>query len=157
MSHSKETVPLTITTLCAEATLPLRHQLLRPHQGIEQCRYPGDEEAQTRHFGARYGEQEAGIVSIYHVPCPNFSGQQGWQLRALTTLPELRQRGIGRSLLETAVTYAQAQGADLVWCNARIAALDFYQHNGFITMGEPIEITDIGPHYLMVRQIEPSQ
>ena len=34
-----------------EDTYALRHQILRPHQTIDQCRYPGDFDELTAHLG----------------------------------------------------------------------------------------------------------
>lgn len=146
-----------VVVLTAEETLPLRHRLLRPHQGLEQCRYPGDEAAETRHFGLRVDGSLAGIVSLYQVGCESLNAPDGrhdswhdrWQLCAMATRPELRHRGLGRRLLEAALAHAWENGAGLVWCNAREEAAGFYQRCGFAVHGQRFHIPDIGPHFLM--------
>jgi hypothetical protein len=37
----------------------------------------------------------------------------------------------------------------ILWCKARIKAVDFYRRNGWITVGEEFEIANFGPHYHM--------
>ena len=46
---------------------------------------------------------------------------------------------------ELRVRYA----ANLLWCSARVVALDFYKHLGLQTVGSEFEIEGIGPHYVM--------
>jgi [ribosomal protein S18]-alanine N-acetyltransferase len=52
--------------------------------------------------------------------------------------PAARRRGVGRRLLEAAVSYCRSRGARLVWLRARRgnrAARAFYRHCGFVTVG----------------------
>jgi hypothetical protein len=50
-----------------EDTYALRHQILRPHQTIDQCRYPGDFDELTAHLGIFEADELVGILSIYKV------------------------------------------------------------------------------------------
>ena len=58
-----------------------------------------------------------------------------------------------RNLIKTAFLELKSIGADFLWCNARIAALDFYESVGFKTKGELFDIEIIGPHYYMYKEI----
>ena len=42
----------------------------------------------------------------------------------------------------------------LLWCNARIKAVPFYQSVGFQEIGDLFDIKDIGPHYYMYKRIK---
>ena len=41
----------------------------------------------------------------------------------------------------------------MVWCNARINAVAFYKKEGFKIIGDEFEIPDIGPHFLMAKNL----
>ena len=43
---------------------------------------------------------------------------------------------------------------DMVWCNARLVAVDFYKSSGFKITGEIFDIVEIGPHYYMYKEID---
>lgn len=45
--------------------------------------------------------------------------------------------------------HVEARGGGLLWCNARLTAVGFYQRGGFETLGEPWEEPLIGPHVAM--------
>ena len=44
-------------------------------------------------------------------------------------------------------------GGDLIWCRARLVAIDFYQSIGFLKIGPIYEIEGIGPHYTMYKYL----
>ena len=41
----------------------------------------------------------------------------------------------------------------LLWCNARLIAVEFYKKLGLQTIGKEFDISDIGPHYLMYKKM----
>jgi predicted GNAT family N-acyltransferase len=45
------------------------------------------------------------------------------------------------------------RGSDMVWCNARLIAVDFYRSLGFKISGDLFNIDGIGPHYYMYKKI----
>lgn len=80
---------------------------------------------------------------------PGLKPGQGWHLRGMATLDEVRGTGAGSALLRTALTHAVLAGAGAVWCKARTSVADFYRKHGFQTLGEEFEIPGIGPHSFM--------
>ena len=84
---------------------------------------------------------------------PGRSDAGVWRLRGMATTPEVRGQGFGRALLENCFAHIRARGGTLLWCNARVVALAFYEHLGFVAEGEEFEIVPIGPHYVMTRQL----
>ncbi len=42
---------------------------------------------------------------------------------------------------------------DILWCNARLLAVNFYKSVGFKIIGELFDIEAIGPHYYMYKEI----
>ena len=71
----------------------------------------------------------------------------------MATLPDVCGKGHGRDLLEACYEHIRRHNGNLLWCNARIIALDFYQRMGLQTIGPEFEIEDIGPHYVMWRVV----
>ena len=41
----------------------------------------------------------------------------------------------------------------MLWCNARLVAVEFYKYNGFKIIGNLFDIAGIGPHYYMYKKI----
>ena len=47
----------------------------------------------------------------------------------------------------------QKLGCDLLWCKARLVAIDFYESLGVIKNGPIYEIEGIGPHFTMYKHL----
>ncbi|MBR9812697.1 GNAT family N-acetyltransferase [bacterium] len=142
----------------AEQVWPLRHKLLRPHQALEESRYPGDEHRDAGHFAAFAGRKMVGITSVFHEAHPDIddrSGEQQWRLRGMATAEAVRGTGAGGALLLAGIDHVVTRHGKVLWCNARTPAVGFYERHGFTVIGEEFEIDPIGPHYLM--RYSPSQ
>jgi predicted GNAT family N-acyltransferase len=55
--------------------------------------------------------------------------------------------------LQKAVQILKEKSNNILWCNARIAAVDFYKKHGFQTFGEKFDILYVGEHYVMLKEI----
>ena len=131
----------------------LRHALLRPFEPPEKIVYSGDDEPDTLHAGAFEGEAFVGIASVCREPMAGSPDSGQWRLRGMATVPAVRGRGAGRALLTACFDHIRARGGSLLWCNARVVALGFYTHLGFVAQGEEFQIVPIGPHYVMTRRL----
>jgi predicted GNAT family N-acyltransferase len=136
-------------------TRPLRHRVLRPHQRLEEVGLPGDDKADSGHFAAfdDLGEIIATGVVIREAPPWSPDLAPAWRLRGMATAEGRRGEGIGRAVLDAAVAHVADHGGGLLWCTARLPAVEFYRHAGFETQGEPWEEHVIGPHVAMVRPV----
>jgi ribosomal protein S18 acetylase RimI-like enzyme len=66
--------------------------------------------------------------------------------------PAQRGRGVGAVLLDAGLRRVIAEGADVVWANARDTALAFYRRHGFAVAGDGFVDTTTGlPHHRIVR------
>jgi predicted GNAT family N-acyltransferase len=151
-------VQTTVRSITAAETRPLRQEILRPHQRIEDLVYDGDHAPETKHFGAFQERNLVGIASIYcDPPGPTGSAPRDrsrcFRLRGMAVRPELRGTGIGGLLLEACLAHIRKQGGAYFWCNARLTAQRFYENHGFIARGEVFELPGIGPHVFMERVI----
>lgn len=134
-------------------TWSLRLAVLRPNRPLEAAEFPGDDLPTTKHFGAFRNGQIAGIVSLFAVEMPEHPGEPAWQLRGMATAPTVRGQGCGRVLVLECLAYARARRVRILWFNARIGAVGFYEKLGFEVIGEEFEIPDVGPHFRMWRRL----
>ena len=146
-----------IRALAPEETLPLRSELLRPGQPIEESIYPGDDNAATQHWGAFVQNELVAIASLYPEPLPASAAHlapaktQCWRLRGMAVDPRFQGQGHGRQLLEHCLRAVAEQGGEVLWCNARSTAVGFYRGAGLETVGEEFIIPGVGAHYVMWR------
>lgn len=134
-------------------TRRLRRIVLRPHQQEEELFFAGDDDEKSKHFAAYLDGEMMGIVSLYFQP-QDWTPANAWQFRGMAILPEHQGKGLGKKLLDHAIRYAKEQGGEMIWCKARISALDFYHAMGFALRGEEFQVPEAGPHILMYRSIE---
>ena len=71
----------------------------------------------------------------------------------MATATDFTRRGIGTMLMKKAIKLLQKKNVDIIWCNARTGALNFYKKLGFEVIGDIFNIKDIGPHYYMFKKI----
>ncbi|MGF7234735.1 MAG: GNAT family N-acetyltransferase [Frankia sp.] len=149
-----------------QRVLPLRQRVLRPHQKVTEVVNPGDYDPETAHLAALLsdptgGTTVVGTASVHReqTPWDAGAGTVGWRLRGMASDPAHRGRGIGTSLLAATVDYVRTRSAVVapggnavvLWCNARVSALGFYERSGLHTQGEQWDVPSIGPHLRMWR------
>ena len=146
---------VTVEEVTAEVTYPLRGLVLRPNGG--EIVWAGDEDPATVHLAARTVDGAVvGVVRFHPAPCPYRSGATApWQLRGMATDPTVRGAGVGRALVEEGRSRVAARGGDLVWCDARVPVIGFYERMGFTVVSEPFDKPGIGPHVGMLKDLVP--
>lgn len=149
---------VTVRAVPAAVTRPLRQQVLRPHQTLDELREPDDDTTDSASFAAVDDASGdivgTGVVSRRPVPGGAIDGDidrggTAWQVRAMAVAPGQRGRGVGRAVLDALLAHVDAAGGGTVWCQARVPAVAFYERAGFAVVGEPFELPDIGPHVVM--------
>jgi len=139
--------------VCRRATiheiLDLRHKVLRPGRPLETAEFPGDDQPGTRHFAA----YDDGVTVVCLTLMQSiWEGSRAWQLRGMATDVSVQGRGYGTELMRFAMADVAREGwSDLFWCNARLAAVPFYERNGWRIASEAFDIPVIGPHHKMIR------
>ncbi|WP_303310337.1 GNAT family N-acetyltransferase [Hymenobacter sp. BT730] len=108
-------------------TYSLRHAVLWPNQPLAYVMVPDD--ATGQHFGAFLPSGE--LVAVISL----FVAKDVARFRKFATYPPYQQQGIGTQLLQHTIAAAQAAGAHLLWCDARLDALPFYQRFGMEAVG----------------------
>jgi predicted GNAT family N-acyltransferase len=135
---------VTIEQVDAAATYPLRAQELRQGRPLE---IEEDDAPYTLHLAARTSAGEiVGVVRFHPRDCPWREAEAAWQLRGMATDPRVRGLGAGRALVAAGLTRVIALGGDLVWCDARAAAVGFYERIGFTAVTEEYDLRPVGAH-----------
>ena len=146
----------TVTKISADDTLSIRQQVLRPNLVIDQCRFEGDQDEATFHMGALMNDSVIGIATMMIDRSSELAeiAQDQYRLRGMAVLPQFRDQGIGRAILEACLQEVQRRGFGLFWCNARVKAANFYSAAGFSKTSETtFDIADVGPHFLMYKEL----
>jgi GNAT superfamily N-acetyltransferase len=139
--------------VCRRATvheiLDLRHKVLRPGKPLESAEFPGDGQPGTIHYAA----WEAGRMLVcLTLMRSEWDGAKAWQLRGMATDGAAQGRGHGTALMRYAMEDVRGEGwSDVFWCNARLAAVPFYERNGWRIASERFDIPLVGPHHKMVK------
>jgi GNAT superfamily N-acetyltransferase len=137
------------------AIVGLRTRVLRPQFGPGQlATYAQDKDPTTSHWAARVGGKVVGCATFHLDPSPTAPAEQAIRLRGMAVDPSLQGQGIGAILMRHAMAELAARHTErLLWCNARLRAVSFYERLGFVRWGELFEIEGIGPHYVMWRAL----
>ncbi|NUY81691.1 GNAT family N-acetyltransferase [Flavobacterium sp. MAH-1] len=142
-----------IREISSTETYVVRHPVLRPGKPMETCRFDGDDLGNTTHFGLYENGEIAGVASLFRNSHPAFNEFRQFQLRGMAVLEEFQGRSFGQALVDAAEDKARRAAADLIWFNARLIAVGFYEKMGYKITGKPFEIGDIGPHYVMFKRM----
>ncbi|MCI1752659.1 MAG: GNAT family N-acetyltransferase [Flavobacteriales bacterium] len=133
----------------AAETYPLRQQLLRPLQPIDEMDWYGDNADTSFHVGAEVGEELICVASFMLERCEQVLGWRQYRLRGMATQPDQQGSGAGKAVLKFGLDHLRGLKADLVWCNAREKVVGFYGGMGFQAQGELFMVDGIGMHQLM--------
>lgn len=143
---------VTVRVASLAEILALRQEELRPGLPPEDARFDGDDEPATRHVGAFLDETRENVACASFMARP-WQGDPAYQLRGMATRAELVRRGLGTALLRFAEPLLRTSGTRLLWCNARVGALGFYERLGWTVTSEEFDIPGVGPHRRLVRRV----
>ncbi len=153
-----------VERVSAATVRPLRTAVLRPGWTDRVATYPEDDTVAV-HLAAFLDGDDAphGVATVYAEPPPrSVSGEiprwayppgASWRLRGMATSDGARGTGLGRAVLDGCFDVVRDAGGRALWCNARVGALAFYQRLGLVTAGPEFDIPEIGPHYVMWREV----
>jgi|TARA_B110000914_G_scaffold223529_1_gene239199 predicted GNAT family N-acyltransferase len=133
----------------AEEVRPLRHLVLRPGQSVDTTYYELDCHEKTIHLAAILNKQVISIATLYPENDLKLKSKNGYRLRGMATHPKYRRNSAATNLMLESFILLKNKNCDVLWCNARLNAVDFYQSLGFKKIGPEFDIKDIGPHYKM--------
>ncbi len=142
---------ITIKEINVEKTYPLRIEILR--NGIpENYHFVGDKHKETIHLGAFLDNKCIGIVTLIPNSHKTFPNVSTYQLRGMAVDKSLQKQGIGKLLIDASFRFLkEGRKYEILWCNARIIAVEFYKKMGFSIKGNKFQIPKVGSHFLMYK------
>lgn len=143
-----------IRKITPEMTYDIRHNVLRPHQAIEDCKYETDNEEGAFHVGAFNQGMLISVVSFCLEKHPDFPVENQYRLRAMATLEDFRNLGAGRLLVNFAEDVIKQQVVFFLWCKGRTTVQEYYYKLGFKMHGEVFDYPPIGPHIIMYKELD---
>jgi GNAT superfamily N-acetyltransferase len=143
-----------VVELSAEQTHPLRLAVLRADTPTKEVSFAEDTWPGAVHLGLEERGELIGTSSWIPRPWAGEPDAPAVQLRGMATLQRVQSTGVGEALLRAGLERAAADGAALVWANARDAALAFYERNGFSVVGDGfVDATTQLPHHVVVHRL----
>ena len=142
-----------ISKVDAKKVRPLRHAELRKGQDFSTTSYIEDYEAGTFHMVCIVDEKIVTCASYYAEKSIKIKSNRAYRLRGMATDSNFQRKGYASDLMAESFKELKKRDCDIVWCNARLGAVDFYKSVGFKIIGEIFDIAEIGPHYYMYKEI----
>ena len=113
--------------------------------------YKEDKYEKTKHYGIFKDDKlVSGLTLIENT---NGLKERDVQIRGMFTVTGEMKRGYGSMLIKNVILKTKQNKIKIIWCNARVSALQFYKRNKFIEAGEKFNIPLIGYHKKLVRKI----
>ena len=146
-------ISLEIKSISSSETYPIRHQVLRVGRPIESCKFDGDEQTETIHFGAFENNKLVGIISCYLTNGCHFYTGKNYQIRGVAIQGHLQQKGYGKALMLHAENFLRQINCNTIWLNARTNANQFYTKLDYTEIGAAFEVPLIGKHQCFFKKI----
>ena len=140
-----------IKEITAEQTYELRKIELRKNMSLS-SQFRGDLDEDTFHLGLFINNELVSIVSFMRSDYKEFTEKQ-FQLRGMATKENYQGKGFGKMLMTKSEELLKEKEVIIIWCNARIVALDFYKKQGFKIIGKEFDIPQIGGHFVMYKKL----
>ncbi|WP_070966787.1 GNAT family N-acetyltransferase [Vibrio sonorensis] len=137
-------IPVSIKEVSADQTLSIRQKVLWPDKKVDELRLEGDDLA--LHLGA-FSEQTLVCVASFY-----FDGKTA-RLRKFAALSAFQNQGIGSQVLQEGLRRLAQKRVELLWCDAREAALPFYQRLGFTLDSERFFKSEV-PYFKMKKSLD---
>ena len=145
---------LSVRRISAAETRQLRHRVLWPHlSSPEVCVIDIDEREDAFHVGVFADERLISIGSFFAMESPRLAIQPQYRLRAMATDAEFRRLHAGDTLIQFALQELGLRGVVVLWCDARLVAVPFYEQLGFKKFDDVYEVPLIGPHHFMWKEV----
>jgi GNAT superfamily N-acetyltransferase len=146
-----------IQFITARETLKVRHKILRKGRPLEDCHFAGDELGTTFHLGAFEKGKIIGVATFMMNKdtqinlIKDIKLYNCYQLRGMAVLEVAQGKGVGKKLLKQAENLLKERHIKVLWFNARILAVPFYEKMGYKTASMIFEIPTVGEHFKMIK------
>ena len=144
---------LYVKKVSAEKVRPLRYSELRKGQDFSTTSYLKDYEKDTFHMACIVEGKIVTCATFYPEKSTKIKSENAYRLRGMATASNFKRKGYATDLMRESFKELKEKESDLLWCNARLVAVDFYESLEFKIIGEVFDIEGIGPHYYMYKEI----
>jgi GNAT superfamily N-acetyltransferase len=124
---------------------------------MEDCHFSGDELGTTFHLGAFEKDKIIGVTTclmnkdVHLEKLREFKLHHCYQLRGMAVLETMQGKGVGKKLLKRAEQLLKEKDIKVIWFNARIAAVPFYEKMGYEVVSDLFVIPNVGDHFKMIK------
>lgn len=132
--------------------LQLRKEVLHPLGPLDRVQYPRDKDPMAVHIAIQAHNELVAVGSLLPEDEDENFSLSVWRIRGMAVRSDLRGFGLGQIVLTEmfenlrALTEKTKVVPSLVWCNARVEALNLYKKFGFEVLDEEFVIPGSGPH-----------
>jgi predicted GNAT family N-acyltransferase len=145
---------LTARFIEATETHSLRYRVLWPHlPSVDVCVIEIDNRDDAFHVGVFSGDVLISVGSFFQLVSPRLQYSKQYRLRAMATDPNYRRMHAGECLIDFACIELRKRRVDVLWCDARLMAVPFYESIGFYKFEDVYEVPLIGPHHFMWKEL----
>jgi ribosomal protein S18 acetylase RimI-like enzyme len=137
----------------AKKVRPLRHSELRNGQDFATTSLLEDYKEDTFHLACIVDDKIVTCATFYPDKFIKIKSNKAYRLRGMATDSQFQRKGYASDLMEESFKELKKRDCDMLWCNARLGAVNFYKSVGFKIIGELFDIEAIGPHYYMYKEI----
>jgi predicted GNAT family N-acyltransferase len=135
-------------------TQSLRHKVLWQHlPSMDVCIIDIDNRDDAFHVGVFQDENLISVGSFFQMSSPRLQQHQQYRLRAMATDPDYRRMRAGERLIAFACEELRTRQVEVLWCDARLLAVPFYESIGFTKFDDVYEVPLIGPHHFMWKEL----
>jgi GNAT superfamily N-acetyltransferase len=132
-----------------EETFPLRQKVLKPNSELSACYLPKDNDTDTFHLAVKENNEIIAIGTFNKSNLNFFKEENQYNLKGMATCKDYQGKNVGTMLMEFAISHLSSKGVTLLWCNARVSSMGFYEKMGFKPIGDVFEIGQAGLHQTM--------
>ena len=138
----------------SQDTYNIRKKVLWPHIKNGNYALPIDTSIDTFHLGTFFNKKIISIGTFTKNINTKFKYNKQYRLRAMATDNQYRFMGGGKVLFLEALKILKKKKIELLWCDARINAIPFYESLNMNSLDSVYEIVNIGPHKTMYINIQ---
>jgi len=143
----------TVKAIADTETYPVRHPVLRKGRPLESCAFSGDDLPTTLHLGGFYDQRLSAVATFLKQDNSEMNWTNAYQLRGMAVLSDYQGKGLGMRILKSGEEALIERKAEILWMNARLVAVPFYEKLGYQKKGTAFDIPGIGPHFIMFKRL----
>ncbi|MBW4490265.1 MAG: GNAT family N-acetyltransferase [Trichocoleus desertorum ATA4-8-CV12] len=128
----------------------IRHLVFQVEQGVTPALDFDGLDAESQHILASINGHAVGTTRLRHL------NEQTVKIERLAVLPEFRNQGIGRQIMEAALEFLTQSQVKTVQLHAQLYIKDLYQKLGFVQVGDVFDEAGI-LHVKMQKQLREFQ